>query len=89
MAYEKKPGDIAIFKEKNKTNDRAPDWKGDLLTPSGEKLQIALWLKSDTMLAGKVEAPRQRDDRQHEVRPDRAPPQREGFSADLDDEIPF
>ncbi|MDO9334960.1 MAG: hypothetical protein Q7T61_01035 [Caulobacter sp.] len=88
MAYEKKPGDIAIFKEKNKTNDRAPDWKGDLITPSGEKLQIALWLKSDTMLAGKVEPPRQREERQQEVSPPRDQP-REAFTADLDDEIPF
>ena len=87
MAYERKPGDIAIFKEKSTTNDRAPDWKGELLTPSGEKLSVALWLKSDTMLAGKVEVPRQREERQQEVNPPREAPRQQ--MADLDDEIPF
>jgi hypothetical protein len=87
MAYEQKPGDLAIFREKDKRNDKAPDWKGTLITPSGEKLAVALWIKSDTMLAGKVEEPRQRADTGLETRTQ--PQQATAFDADLNDEIPF
>lgn len=91
MAYEQRPGDIAIFLEKSKTNDKAPDWKGTLLTPDGQKLQVALWRKSDTMLAGKVEEPRQRNDDANPRRePERSYASREtAVAADLNDEIPF
>lgn len=57
MAYEKKEGDIAVFFQKNKTNDRAPDWKGEVLI-DGELKTVALWIKNDGMLAGKVESKR-------------------------------
>lgn len=87
MAYEQKPGDIAIFQERDKRNDKAPDWKGTLVTPSGEKLQVALWRKSDTMLAGRIEEPRQRND---DARPRREEPRYESReTVSLDDEIPF
>ena len=85
MAYEQKPGDIAIFQERDKRNDKAPDWKGTLLTPDGQKLQVALWRKSDTMLAGRVEQPRRNDDAN--PRQERTYASRE--TAPLDDEIPF
>jgi hypothetical protein len=38
------------------------------------------------MLAGKVEVPRQREERQQEVNPPREAPRQ---MADLDDEVPF
>jgi hypothetical protein len=88
LAYEQKPGDLAIFREKDKRNDKAPDWKGTLITRSGEKLAVALWIKSDTMLAGKVEEPRQRTDTGSETRT-QPPEQPRAFDADLNDEIPF
>ena len=87
MSYQQKPGDLAIFREKDKRNDKAPDWKGTMITPSGEKLAVALWIKSDTMLAGKVEEPRQRTDTGSETRPQ--PQQATAFDADLNDSIPF
>lgn len=59
--YEQKPSDIAIFKERDKRSDKAPDWKGTLVTQDGQKLAVALRFKSDTMLAGMVEVPRERD----------------------------
>ncbi len=68
MAYEQKPGDVAIFKERDKRSDKAPDWKGTAVAhrdiKAGEKLEVAFWQKSDTMLAGKVSDPRQRQDGQ-------------------------
>ena len=104
MAYEQRPGDISIFQEKQKTNERAPDWKGSLVIPPdarpGDKLNVAVWYKSDTMLAGKVEVPRQRQEQPsaNERFPDRSAsrfsggggdPGRQAPSSELDDEIPF
>ena len=88
MAYEQKAGDLAIFREKDKRNDKAPDWKGTLVTPSGEKLAVALWIKSDTMLAGRIEEPRQSSGSGSESRTP-APEQPRAFDADLNDEVPF
>lgn len=64
MAYEQKPGDIAIFAEREKRNDRAPDWKGTMIVPDGvqpgDKLEVAFWAKGSngTMLAGSVKPQR-------------------------------
>jgi hypothetical protein len=86
--YQQKPGDIAVFKEKEKRNDRAPDWRGSLIVPPGaqpgDKLEVAFWAKGDngTMLAGSVKFPNQRD-----AGPARdTPPQR---GASFSDDIPF
>jgi len=72
--YQQKPGDIAVFMERDKRNDRAPDWKGTLVIPDnvkpGDKLEVALWAKGSagTMLAGAVQIPRQRDQQTDDFR---------------------
>lgn len=55
MAYEKKSGDIAVFAERDKKNERGPDWKGDALI-DGVTYEVALWAKGSngTMLAGQI-----------------------------------
>jgi hypothetical protein len=78
MAYEKRDGDIAVFKEKEKRNEKAPDWKGTALL-DGIEYQVAFWQKSPTMLAGKIEIARKKQD-------DAPTPRR---VVDLDDEVPF
>jgi hypothetical protein len=77
MAYEKRDGDIAVFKERNKTNERGPDWSGDALI-DGVTYRVAFWQKSTTMLSGKIEVSKKQDD---------APTPRR--VVDLDDEVPF
>jgi hypothetical protein len=68
MAYEQRPGDISIFAETDKKNEKAPDWKGTMIVPEGvqpgDKLEVAVWAKGDrgTMLAGSVKPPRQREE---------------------------
>ncbi len=59
MAYEQRDTDIAIFKEKEKRNDKAPDWRGTALV-NGVKMEVALWAKGDsgTMLAGSIKPAR-------------------------------
>jgi hypothetical protein len=67
MAYEQRPGDLSIFAETDKRNDKAPDWRGTMIVPDdakpGDKLEVALWVKGGrgTMLAGSVKQPRQRE----------------------------
>lgn len=60
--YEPRPGDVTIYKERDKKSDKAPDWKGYLILPedfkAGDKLELSLWAKGSygTMLGGKVKA---------------------------------
>lgn len=59
MAYEKKPGDIAVFKNDRKEKDTHPDYTVTGLTLDGRPLKGALWLKEDRngkkFMAGKIE----------------------------------
>jgi hypothetical protein len=43
--YQEKPGQGVAFR-KEKTTPNHPDYSGTFLTPSGEKLQIAIWEKT-------------------------------------------
>ena len=66
MAYEKKPGDISIFKNDRKEKDTHPDYKIIGLGLDGLKIRGALWLKTDRngnkFMAGKIEPDVPRDD---------------------------
>lgn len=42
--YQMKNGQGSAF-PKNKTKDTQPDFQGEILTPSGEKLEISMWKK--------------------------------------------
>lgn len=67
MAYQQKDGDISVFKETEKRNERAPDWKGTALI-NGQKMEVALWMKGDrgTMLAGSIKPAQERGERQRD-----------------------
>ena len=68
MAYEKKDGDISLFENK-KTNDRQPDWKGELLL-NGVTYDVALWSRrGGTILSGmaKVNETIKRDKETHDL----------------------
>lgn len=82
MAYEKRDGDIAVFKEKEKRNDKAPDWKGTALL-DGVEYQVAFWQKSATMLAGKIDVSRKRQETPT------GGGGSTGFNNPMDDDIPF
>lgn len=45
MSYEPKPGSGTLFKNKSRQNDKAPDYKGYFLTPTGEVQGISAWIK--------------------------------------------
>lgn len=44
--YEQKPGDITIFRNRNKEEgDKRPDYDGKGLDLNGNEIRIALWIK--------------------------------------------
>lgn len=61
MAYQKRENDISVFKETDKKNEKAPDWKGDALI-NGVVYEVAFWAKGDrgTMLAGSIKPKQER-----------------------------
>lgn len=95
MAYEQKPGDISVFKETDKKNERAPDWKGSMIVPDdakpGDKLEVAFWAKGDrgTMLAGSVKPARAQGDREAVKSSGGGSGSGSRESYDLNDDIPF
>ena len=48
MSYELKPKGGTIFKNAKKTEAKHPDYRGEIMTPKGEKLSISLWVKDGT-----------------------------------------
>jgi len=44
MAYEQKPGDIIVFKNKDKQGNQ-PDYRGNGLDLDGKKIELSLWIK--------------------------------------------
>lgn len=58
MAYEKKNGDLAVFKNDRKEKDSHPDYTITGLTLDGRPMKGALWLKKDrngnTFMAGNI-----------------------------------
>jgi hypothetical protein len=59
MAYEKKNGDLAVFKNDRKEKDSHPDYTISGLGLDGFPIKGALWLKEDRngkkFMAGKIE----------------------------------
>lgn len=47
MAYEPKNGSGAIFKNKDKKEDKHPDYRGSFKGLDGKMYNAALWIKKD------------------------------------------
>lgn len=45
--YITQPGSGQMFKNKFKNSDKHPDYKGEAVTPDGEKVQVAGWIQVD------------------------------------------
>ena len=45
MAYEHKPGSFSLYKNKDKDNDRHPDYKGYGKDADGNDIEVAAWIK--------------------------------------------
>ena len=43
--YEQKPGDLIIFKNDKKEEDKHPDYKGWGIQLDGQAVDVALWIK--------------------------------------------
>ena len=86
--YTDKPGTGAIFKN-NKLKETHPDYRGSIVTPGGERLELSLWLR--TSKAGTkyfsvaVQKPYKKDEAAPQPQDE---PQYASAPAD-DDEMPF
>ncbi len=45
MAYETKPGTGSLFRNEKGDNEKAPDYKGKVVTPDGTEFEIAGWMR--------------------------------------------
>ena len=63
--YERRDGDAVLYLERNKKNERGPDWTGTVLL-NGIEYRLSMWSKGNngTMLAGKIEESRNQQSRQ-------------------------
>ncbi len=86
MAYEQKPGQFSLFKNKyHEKGDTKPTMRGDGICPCCEKaIELAVWSKQDRdgnpFFSGKMQEPRDPADRV---------PGKASTPIDIDDEIPF
>jgi hypothetical protein len=91
MAYERKPGDFTLGKNKHKgTNERAPDYKGEGLGLDGQPIEVAAWLKDGAngkFMACRIQAKGERA-QQPRPEPARKPNDPGGFE-NMEDDIPF
>jgi uncharacterized protein (DUF736 family) len=95
MAYERKFGDIAIFKNDKKGNEKAPDYRGNGLDLDGNEIEVAMWVKDmkngGKFLAGKIQSPYKKQD-QDPLANKNAEPVEGKFPSkfeDMDDDLPF
>ena len=88
MGFELREGSVSLFKNNKKTNDRAPDWRGEGLF-NGEKIKISGWQKQtskgEMFISMKVE----KDAYKPQTRNVEKPKQQSFAGSDLEDDIPF
>lgn len=91
MGYENKPGFGNLFQNKKKKSDKEPAMRGEVVTPSGELLEIAGWSKTDKnggkFLSLKLQKPREQRSGGSEEQA--APQKSQSAPQDMDDEIPW
>ena len=85
MAFEQRNGSGALFKNDKKGNDKAPDYTGNALSPSGEYFELSAWIKEGNK--GKFMSVSLQPKFGSEQKP--APKQIASDFSDMDDDIPF
>lgn len=91
MAYEHKAGELTLFKNERKENDRQPDYKGRGCGLDGQPLEIAGWLRQGqrgTFMSIRISVPRDHGDTDPGNPATPAAPAPEGAKNELPD-LPF
>jgi len=88
MAYQTKPGQGAIFKNEKRDSDKSPHYRGNIVTPSGEELEIALWL-TEAKSGAKYFSAAVKEPRRQDAAPAQAAPQSDPRRDESDDGLPF
>lgn len=92
--YQRKDGDIVMFKQVNRTNPKAPEFKGTILW-NGVEYDVACWEKREgMMLTGNMQAKRAKGENQPYVPQSQPAPKEYKIIEDSDpfgfeSEIPF
>jgi hypothetical protein len=95
MAYEKKPGQFSLFKNKyHEAGDTKPVMKGDGICPCcQEVIELAVWGKQDRngekFFSGKIQQPREQPKADHQNERPAVRKSSADIGRDMDDEIPF
>ena len=96
MAYEKKPGDFTLNKNKfKKDNERAPDYKGEGIGLDGQPIEVAAWLKDGAngkFMSCQIKPKSERAQQPREEKPRQEParkPNDPGGFDNMEDDIPF
>lgn len=66
MAFELRENQGVAFRNDDKANERMPDWRGEFLSESGQKMEWAAWEKEGqrgTFLSFKIGPARERGKR--------------------------
>jgi len=92
MAFEHRPGSFSLFKNDQKGNEKAPNYKGNGMDMDGNMVSVSAWLKegsSGKFLSCKMEPmrPKQDDAPKPAARPQKPTP--DDPFADMDDSPPF
>jgi len=91
MAYQHDNGQISIFKNEHKTQDKHPDYKGYGKAPNGTDIEIALWVKEGQkgkFFSGRIEIKQQQTGSPEPQQSQRRQPQTQGHPV-IDDDLPF
>ena len=68
-----KNGQGSIFKNDHKTKDTHPEYRGKIKTPSGEELEISLWVKEGAkgkFFSASIQPPYVKEEQPNDDRPD-------------------
>lgn len=92
--YENKNGTGVAFKNDKRPDDRYPNYKGVILTPSGEKLDIAIWDRTSkggrNYFSIKVSTPFKKEEMGYQsAQPKQEPTYREPEPQDEQSDLPF
>jgi len=90
---ETKKGTGALFRNNRKTNEKQPDWTGNVVTPNGEELTISLWVRTSSKgteyLSAAISEPFKKADNGKSETPKSKPMVNSADLTPKDDDLPF
>lgn len=93
MAYEAKPGTGSLFKNDKKGNDKAPDYRGKVLDPTGKEWELSAWVRESASgtkyMSLSCKEPYRKEQATDGPPPVSATPQQRPANVPVQDDLPF